>query len=65
MKAVATKTSRYVRRTDNIFGKVESFELVHEHRIQIEVDNSYFVSTRTYADEAAAHRAAKRLEAKP
>lgn len=62
MKVRATKVSNYVRRVDGIFGKVERFDLVHEHRVQIQIGNRYFVSTRTYSTEADARRAAKRME---
>lgn len=62
LEARATQTSRYERRTDNIFGKVDSFRLVHEYRVQVRIGNLYFTSNKTYANAGAAHRAALRMQ---
>jgi hypothetical protein len=61
MKANPTTVTRYERRTDPIFGTVERFQTVHEHRVQIKIGGDYFISTKTYKSLEGARRAALRL----
>ena len=61
MDAMAVRTSRYCRMVDSLFGRVERFEFVYEHRVRIRIGNSYFTSNKTYASSEAARKAACRL----
>ncbi|MFC5584468.1 hypothetical protein ACFPOD_05050 [Nitratireductor kimnyeongensis] len=62
IKAEPVLIGRYVRETDGIFGRVERFKTVYEHRIQLQIGNAIFRSERTYSSYEGAERAAKRLE---
>jgi len=62
VKALATNHVEYKRRVDGIFGRVERFDLVRSHRVQIQIGNQYFISTRAYETADGARRAADRLE---
>jgi hypothetical protein len=64
MKARAVMTSTYKRYLDPIFGKVESFRPVKEHRVQIQVGRLFFTSNATYSSAENAKAAAARMEAK-
>lgn len=62
IKAAPVLIGRYVRETDGIFGRVERFRTVYEHRVQIQIGNAIFRSERTYSSPEGAERAARRLE---
>lgn len=65
IKVSVTSQTKWVRKVDGIFGRVERFEMVRTHHVAISIGKLgrlRFVSSKEYPSADAARRAARRME---